>query len=345
MSHLPEKKFFDILQIYRGIAALLVVIHHTYISFEYYHKLDLKFWAFFASVGKYGVDFFFVLSGFIITYSTFKYRGKSGYLKKYVFNRITRIYIPYLPMGILMLLLYFLMPGLSNGDREISLLTSLTLFPHGSPALAVAWTLTFEMFFYLIYALNFLSKRIWYIFLGIWLVFILYYLFGFSEYPSHAVLSLITSPYNLEFIMGVLIAYLLKSKIRINKGLLLVVFGITSILFFYQMYFDIKFFSFSRNLFFALSCVTLIYMSILYFKGSFNLNHPGMLLGNSSYSLYLTHSLVQVTLVRIIPVFEFWQIRFLLYLMVIMVCCIVGYIYYYIFEKKGIGIVKRLVKV
>lgn len=54
---MEQKKYFDILQIYRGIAALLVVIHHTYASFAHFNNLDIPTIAFIAKVGKLGVDF------------------------------------------------------------------------------------------------------------------------------------------------------------------------------------------------------------------------------------------------------------------------------------------------
>ena len=57
-----EKKYFDLLQVFRGIASLLVVIHHSYASFAHYHHLDNEILHFIAGVGKLGVDFFFVLS-------------------------------------------------------------------------------------------------------------------------------------------------------------------------------------------------------------------------------------------------------------------------------------------
>ena len=38
---MEQKKYFDILQIYRGIAALLVVIHCTYASFAHFSHLDI----------------------------------------------------------------------------------------------------------------------------------------------------------------------------------------------------------------------------------------------------------------------------------------------------------------
>ena len=56
-----SRKYLDILQIYRGLAALMVIIHHSVGSLSYYHGIDNSYLNYIASIGKYGVDFFFVL--------------------------------------------------------------------------------------------------------------------------------------------------------------------------------------------------------------------------------------------------------------------------------------------
>jgi peptidoglycan/LPS O-acetylase OafA/YrhL len=152
--------YFDQIQVLRGVAALMVVFHHSIASLKYYHQFSNSFLDFIGSVGKFGVDFFFILSGFIISFSASeKYKTNSA-LKNYFLNRIIRIYVPYLPIGIVMLLLYNFLPHFSNGNRSISVLTSLTLIPEGNPALSVAWTLTFEVFFYIVFCISFISYSI-----------------------------------------------------------------------------------------------------------------------------------------------------------------------------------------
>ncbi len=164
-----NRAYFDGLQAYRGIAALLVVVHHTYGSFSHFLGLNVPALRSLAAIGKFGVDFFFVLSGFIIAYTTYQQRGKLHYLKHYAMARALRVYTPYLPISVALLLLYHLLPGLSAAERDTSLITSLFLVPHGLPALSVAWTLVFEVLFYVAYSLNFIDRRLWLALVVLWI--------------------------------------------------------------------------------------------------------------------------------------------------------------------------------
>jgi|AGTN01.1.fsa_nt_gi Predicted acyltransferases len=344
MDELKKEQYFDVLQVFRGIAALLVVVHHTYISFAFYHHLDVPMLGFIASIGKLGVDFFFVLSGFIITYSTFKNRNNASYLRSYYFNRIIKIYTPYLPISVLMILLYTFLPGVSNSDREFSLVTSLTLIPYGNPALAVAWTLIFEMCFYTIYSLNFVSVRLWNGFLFCWIIYVLVIKLD-VESLSNPLLKLLSSWYNLEFLCGIFIAYLIKREILVRKNIV----AITSLLFFISFiivkYFDLSLFDFHINLLFTIAVSGFVYLGVVYQNMKINRKSVSMLLGNSSYSLYLTHSLIQVLLVRILPRSQFQFVTVLKLMFVIFICCIIGYGYFLIFEKKLMGIIKKKLEI
>ena len=95
---------------------LWVLLHHAELSVIY----------FVGEVGDYplisngylGVDFFFILSGFIIAYSSARIAASGGGVKDYFSARLLRIYVPYLPAGVVMYLLYAVLPGVSEGWKN-----------------------------------------------------------------------------------------------------------------------------------------------------------------------------------------------------------------------------------
>src|SRR5690349_9010218 len=96
------------LQICRGLAALLVLLFHaTFMSQTYldYRPLDGVF-----RFGYSGVDFFFVLSGFIIFWAHHGELGHPTALRPYVRRRFVRIYPLYWIVAILLTPIYFGLP-------------------------------------------------------------------------------------------------------------------------------------------------------------------------------------------------------------------------------------------
>ena len=139
------------LQVGRGIAALAVVLHHASLGSEVFYggRAFAGFWEF----GAIGVDFFFVLSGFIIywVHSADEENFKSALL--YCKKRIIRIYPPFILISIVLLVVYSTYPSLSDSGRSIGVITSIFLIPTPplSPALSVSWTLMHEMLFYTVF--------------------------------------------------------------------------------------------------------------------------------------------------------------------------------------------------
>jgi peptidoglycan/LPS O-acetylase OafA/YrhL len=339
---MSNKKYLDILQIFRGIAALMVVIHHAIPAFKYYYHVEIPVINFIAETGKLGVDFFFVLSGFIISYSTHNKARTTKEFKHYIINRFIRIYIPYLPIGIAMYLLYLFLPEISNGDRgEMSLVRSLTLIPTGNPALSVAWTLSYEMMFYILFGLSFISKKIWNIFVCIWLLLIL----SFNYTSETHITSILFNTYNLEFILGyVLSLFVLKipnTKYQIPK-LFLYFAMFTFSLIFLLLHAKKNFgFYFSANIVFAITVSLLIYIGVTSKKLKINTKSIFMIIGNASYSIYLTHD-VLIPIVMRFGKSTLNYLQFLFGLVVIMVLCsFAGYLYYLVFEKYFMNKLKR----
>ena len=165
------------------------------------------------SFGHVGVEFFFVLSGFIILHAhrndIFQPHKLVGYLKK----RFIRIYPTYWMIYLTVFFLAIISTALRNTvPHDFStILKSLILIPQSSlpPVLAVAWTLSYEMLFYLFFACLILSR--W---LSIIATLSLTYIYlrytGISESPFP--LSFLSSNYILLFIMGMIISIVCQSK-------------------------------------------------------------------------------------------------------------------------------------
>jgi peptidoglycan/LPS O-acetylase OafA/YrhL len=160
----------------------------------------------FAKFGA-GVDFFFVLSGFIIAWIHWGDVGRPMQLRHYVVRRIQRIYPPYWGVLLPLSLLYFLSPssGVPSQHDAANFVASLLLFPYPEhPILGVAWTLVYEVVFYTLFGLLILIGRGVFWLLGLWSVAILVANLTFNAlaYP----LTILLDVRNLQFLLGILAA-------------------------------------------------------------------------------------------------------------------------------------------
>lgn len=155
---------FESIQVCRGIAAFLVVIFHLSgcLSAQKYFATP-TFYYIFNSCGSAGVCFFFVLSGFIITSVHWNDVGKPNRFPRYLYKRLARIYPIYWLVFFVVLLGAFAVPDAADGvpnDIE-TFLKSVALLPQdpavvggtGAPVLTVAWSLQYEILFYTFFGL------------------------------------------------------------------------------------------------------------------------------------------------------------------------------------------------
>ena len=145
---------FRLLQIYRGWAAMLVVLFHaTGIG---WHQFQASFLGNYFEMGSAGVDFFFVLSGFLITHIHLKDIGKPDRLGSYARKRFVRIYPAYWVVTLAILPFYWIVPGWGQGDEKTPsvIANSFLLLPMlRGPVLMAGWTLCHEVLFYLVFGL------------------------------------------------------------------------------------------------------------------------------------------------------------------------------------------------
>lgn len=336
MSSTP---FLPILQVYRGVAAMMVVFHHLWNSFSHFYDLDNFFLSFFASIGKFGVDFFFVLSGFIISYSNFEQKGRRRMICPYLVKRAIRVFVPYWPIGITMLLAYYIFPEFSQSNRDVSIVTSIFLVPYGAPALSVAWTLIHELMFYLLFSIWFLSSFRFNLFLIVWLFSILFYNYCLDLFGSfdNIFFKYFLSVYNIEFMLGYIASIIVLnfgsrfSKISFYFFVLL--FAVFSVL----MWKGVRDFEGLLNYLFSIACFFGILASL---NVNFNKRRNLLLvLGNASFSIYLIHNPLISILSRVSYIVGVGRYFYLAIGFVI--CLIFGWFYYFLIERKILSRLKR----
>ncbi len=192
------------LQGLRGLAVLGVVAFHMVSVESKYAGGDrlLPAWLDFFQLG---VDLFFVISGFVmvmVSRGRFQRRAEAG---RFLFNRFSRIYPTYWLYFFITLAVWLVQPGLVNsGHGASSLWMSFLLLPSDQVLLVmVAWSLVFELWFYLVFALLLLFRERhlpW--LLAVWAVVLLVFngLADWQAYPPLAQIAL--HPYALQFIAG-----------------------------------------------------------------------------------------------------------------------------------------------
>ncbi|CAN5151332.1 acyltransferase [soil metagenome] len=138
----------DGLQALRGFAAAYVVLFHLVPIMEL--GASLAWLKTFASGGMAGVHLFFVLSGFVMWHTTHDKAGTAA-AGRFVLKRFARIYLSYWPWLLITSFLFLLMAPQVLAGRHF--FNETTLFPGGRPFLiSVAWTLTYELYFYALFA-------------------------------------------------------------------------------------------------------------------------------------------------------------------------------------------------
>jgi exopolysaccharide production protein ExoZ len=151
-------------QLLRALAATAVVATHVQYDFVHHLGLPNALPEWFGFLGA-GVHLFFVISGFIMVYSAERLFGRPTGPSEFLRRRIARI-IPLYWTVTTVMLAYDLARGFAAADASSRLILSSYLFvpylrPSGEmgPLYGVGWTLNYEMFFYVVFAVGLLFSR------------------------------------------------------------------------------------------------------------------------------------------------------------------------------------------
>lgn len=321
------------IQALRGLAAILVLIGH--VLHEGYTGWGTAHIYYPFGVG---VHIFFVISGFVIAYNSPKFFGTPGGIKKFLWRRALRIIPLYWIYLSLMLLAITLFPDQIKTARYEFWHTVQSYFfiPHVNPAgfirpiLSLGWTLNYEMYFYLIFAVFMILPHRSYL-KALTMFFIASSVVWFFIPTDWIAVKFWTSPIILEFLAGAWIGHLYYKSIRLPSKTFWPLSFSTALAFI--------------GLYFVPIALLLPVMAVASILLVLTLTLPRdmelirmpkifMALGDSSYSLYLSHAFT-IGFLGLLWSFSLKEIfdPNLFLLMVIITATAAGHCAYWLIEK------------
>ena len=286
-------KTIQSIQFMRFVAALLVVFFHATqairnnlggISAEFLH---------FTELGASGVHIFFVISGFIMMYTSFSSTHSEFLPKDFYIRRFLRIY----PIYWVCCALYVLFHDFFGNGYNVSLggvAGSLFLLPgYSHLIIGPGWTLAYEIYFYLCFGVLMclgLSRG----FFALFTFFALSILIGILFNVHNAFLKFLSNSLLIEFLCGSAIAYIviLSERDIVPKNLSFIM-QITAICALISTYF-VGYRSIPTFITWGVPSAVLIAGLVFNERQGFiwGFVQRFAFLGNSSYSLYLLHILL-----------------------------------------------------
>ncbi len=327
------EKYYGI-QYLRGIAALLVIVYHSMV-------MSVVAPYFNSPIGKFGVDIFFVISGFVMWVTT---ESKANNTLSFWMSRILRVVPLYWVFTLSIVCAAILVPSLFFNSRGLDFLfviKSFLLIPtlnpdigDITPAYTIGWTLVYEMFFYFIFGFSLflmnLRKRFAFIFVLVGGLACCGMIFNFKG----PILSTYTNSIMLEFLAGVGLGYfrtyLLKASVKVGVGLVILSFTVLLTCDADQS---------SRFWIYGIPSLMLVAGVVSLEKYiKLHISKLPLFFGEISYSLYLSHPISQ-RVWYVVFVLAFGQIlnkNLALYYFVgsVFVGVLGGVVCYYVLEKQ-----------
>lgn len=290
------------LQFLRGLAALLVVIAHAIDQSKNFGASKIVSFYYFENFGAIGVDIFFVISGAIITIIS---KSNSLTPKLFFLKRCIRILPLYWAFSFFALLLGLL--GFLDKVTLPEIFATLTVIPisingyYKGPVMAIGWTLSFEFFFYIVFAIGLFfnrNKPQQIVFVALTFFVVVGLLFSSVKQP-HFIFY--TNAIILEFLFGCICGYIYLSSFKINNWVWYALVIISIIIFGLNIYYgfgnvsESKYtwngtFSILRVIKWGIASFCLVTGLLMLDKNNkFKVGKLFIILGNVSYSVYITH--------------------------------------------------------
>jgi peptidoglycan/LPS O-acetylase OafA/YrhL len=207
----------DRVQYLRGAAALVVLFSHILLSMRALAERGGVSFPPWSISGEFGVDIFFVISGFIMVFTAGTGFGRPGAPSEFMRRRLIRIVPPYWLLTLVMAAVLFV--STRGGDHPLTafqVLGSLSFIPyewHGKfrPVLGVGWSLSYEMLFYGLFAVSLYFRRGMLVLTGLLTALVVIGLFN----PPTPPLMAWTRPILVEFLIGAWLGVLYRRGVRI----------------------------------------------------------------------------------------------------------------------------------
>lgn len=204
----PASDKFELIEAGRGIAALCVVLMHAANLMDVPHFSGHVGLGGVFNFGYVGVDFFFVLSGFVITHAHLRDIGRPERIPRYLWRRFSRIYpIFWISLALAVAVtaagrLAMSKPvGLEFGATDV--FATLLLLPIAEPKfIGVAWSLQYEVMFYLLFVAALVHRWALAALLAAWVLGVALRAGGWLD---HTLFGLLTG-HTFQFILGGLLA-------------------------------------------------------------------------------------------------------------------------------------------
>ena len=336
------------IELLRFISSLMVIIWHYqqfFLPFNPFsekeiltnNRLNQPFYDYlnlFYNYGNKGVDFFFIISGFVFAFVYLSNKNKIN-SKFFFVNRFARLY----PLHFLTLIIVFFLQFYSNenfntyiihflNDSYHFILNILFVsgwgFEKGLSFNGPIWSVSIEIIIYFIFFIIILSSQNNQFLKSVLLVIFFLTLRKLSDFQFISLINAKLLNCGLLFFEGVLVYYLSK---KIKNNTMFFLFGLA--MFSLSLTGNFKIYLF-------LPSVIIIFLSFERFINQ-KLNNFFCFLGNLTYGTYLWHVPLQILIVIIMKKQEinFSSIEletfFLLYLTSLFIISMVSY---YVFEKK-----------
>ncbi len=338
------------IQVLRGLAAVLVIHSHAI-----GHQMKLNNGEAFqhqffhlSSFGAVGVDIFFVISGFIITLVARKFVREHG-CQDFFAKRLLRILPIYWALTLVELIHAFVRhPERSPLSTTIKSIILLPIFDQENfifPIISLGWTLSFELYFYLVVAVFLLFKRKNFIVQLMAFMGSLVCIGLFVPEISNPLFRFMTNPIIIEFLLGCLIGMLYLSGSRLKSNVSYGLLGIAILMFLGTIILGNGDTSRAetiliddqapiRLLLWGLPSAALVAgLLFLELNQRLQFNQQLILFGDASYSIYLTHYFALTVFTK------FWYISRLPFpdlfiILAIIFATFVGTGFYLVVEKQ-----------